>query len=242
MATMPPPELSLIASFALFAGIASGDLEALLAMSRTIRVRKNAQVFAQGAEALSFFVLLDGYVRATKATEDGNEITVRYVSPGEIFGVAAAIGLDHYPATAMAVVDATILSWPSAQWPTLAGKYPALAMNALRTVGSRLQDAHDRVIELTSEEVERRIARTLLRLADQAGRRVEQGIEIEIPLRRQDVGQLTGTTLHSVSRVLSVWEQKGLVLTDHQRIVLRNSSALAAIADGSNPGSIGIRQ
>ena len=123
----------------------------------------------------------------------------------------------------------------------LTGKYPALATNALRTVGGRLQDAHNRVIELTSEEVERRIARTLLRLADQAGRNVEQGIEIEIPLRRQDVGQLTGTTLHSVSRVLSAWEQKGLVLTDHQRIVLRNSSALAAIAEGSDPDSASAR-
>ena len=102
-----PTAVSAISSFPLFDGIAFGDLEALLAASRTIHARKNAQVFAQGAEAQSFFVLLDGYVRATKSTEDGNEITVRYVSPGEIFGVAAAIGLDRYPATATAVVDAT---------------------------------------------------------------------------------------------------------------------------------------
>ena len=193
---------------------------------------KNGEVFAQGGEARFFFVLVDGYVRATKATEDGDEITVRYVCPGEIFGVAAAIGLDHYPATAVAVVDATILSWPSAQWLVLAEKYPLLATNALRTIGGRLQDAHTRVIELTSEEVELRIARTLLRLAEQAGRNVEQGIEIEIPLRRQDVAQLTGTTLHSVSRVLSSWEQRGLVGREHQRIVLLNSRALTAIIGG----------
>ena len=229
-------ELSEIANFPLFAGIASEDLEYLLTLSRTIRVPKNGEVFAQGAEARSFFVLLEGFVRATKLTADGNEIIVRFVSPGEIFGVAVAIGLDNYPATAVAVVDATLLGWPSAQWRTLAGKYPELATNALRTVGSRLQDAHTRVIELTSEEVERRIARTLLRLADQAGRNVEEGIEIEIPLRRQDVAQLTGTTLHSVSRVLSSWEQKGLVHTDHRRIVMRKSSALATIAAGKNPG------
>jgi CRP-like cAMP-binding protein len=90
------------------------------------------------------------------------------------------------------------------------------------------------MIELTSEEVEQRIARTLLRLADQAGRSVEEGIEIDIPLRRQDVAQLTGTTLHSVSRVLSSWEQHQFVQTENQRIILRNSRALSAIADGSN--------
>lgn len=236
---MRRPELSEIASFPVFAGIASKDLGDLLGTSHTIRVRKKGEVFAQGAEAHSFFVLVDGYLRATKTTEEGEEITVRYVSPGEIFGVAAAIGLDHYPATAVAVVDATILSWPSAQWPILAAKYPTLASNALRAVGGRLQDAHTRVMELTSEEVERRIARTLLRLADQAGRKVETGIEIEIPLRRQDVGQLTGTTLHSVSRVLSAWEQSGIVSTDHQRIVLCKSAALMAIADGGNQSQAG---
>ena len=206
-------EPSEIASFPLFAGIASEDLEYLLTLSRPMRVPKNGEVFAQGVKARSFFVLLKGFVRATKVTADGNEIIVRYVSPGEIFGGAVAIGLDHYPATAVAVVDATLLSWPSAQWRTLAGKYPELAANALRTVGSRLQDAHTRVIELTSEEVGRRIARTLLRLADQAGRNVEEGIEIAPPVRLHgvEVGDRlrhvraaggSGGSIHSDRRVL----------------------------------------
>lgn len=230
---MPAAELSSVADLPLFAGFAAEDLQELLSASRTLRLAKNNQVFAQGADARSFFVLLQGFVRATKATVDGEEIVVRYVSPGEIFGVAAAIGLDHYPATATAVVDAVVLSWPSTQWGALAAKFPELATNALRTVGSRLQDAHMRVMELTSEEVERRIARTLLRLVEQAGRAVDGGVEIEFPLRRQDVAQLTGTTLHSASRVLSGWEQKRLISSDRQRIVLRDSSALACIAEGT---------
>lgn len=225
-------DLSAIANFDVFAGMAFEDLEGLLAHSRTVRVVKNGEIFAQGGEARSFFVVVDGFVRATKTTEEGNEITVRYVSPGEIFGVAVAIGLDRYPATAVAVVDTTVLCWPSLRWPIIAEKYPVLAMNALRSIGGRLQDAHSRVIELTNEEVERRMARTLLRLADQAGRKVDEGIEIEIPLRRQDVAQLVGTTLHSASRVLSSWEQKGFVHSAHRRIILRNSDALGTIADG----------
>ena len=221
----------------MFAGLAVADLNELLAASQTVRLSKNDQFFAQGEDARSFFVLLQGYVRATKATAEGEEIVVRYVAPGEIFGVAPAIGLDQYPATAVAVVDAVALSWPSSQWRTLAAKYPELATNALRTVGARLQDAHTRVIELTSEEVEQRIAHTLLRLAEQAGRPVDQGIEIEFPLRRQDVAQLTGTTFHSVSRVLSSWERLRLVSSEHQRIVLRDSIALSRIAEGGRAGA-----
>lgn len=225
-----PVDVSSIAGMPVFASLAAAELKELLSASRVLRLSKNDQVFAQGEAARSFFVLLQGYVRATKATAEGEEIVVRYVAPGEIFGVAPAIGLDQYPATATAVVDAIVLSWPSEQWRALTAKYPGLAANALRAVGARLQDAHTRVIELTSEEVEQRIARTLLRLAEQAGRPVDQGIEIEFPLRRQDVAQLTGTTYHSVSRVLSNWERLRLVASEHQRIILCDSNALSRVA------------
>jgi CRP-like cAMP-binding protein len=216
---MPPVELSSVAGIPLFAGLRAEELEDLLAASQTVRLPKNGQVFTQGADARSFFVLLQGYVRATKTTADGDEIVVRYVSPGEMFGVAAAIGLDQYPATAVAVVDAVVLAWPSTSWPRLLAKYPMLASHALRTVGARLQEAHERIAELTTEEVERRIARVVLRLAEQAGRPVSGGVVIEFPLRRQDVAQLTGTTLHSASRVLSRWEEENVVVSNRQHIV-----------------------
>lgn len=225
-------QLSDVANFQLFAGIAAEDRENLLALSRTLRVPKNTLLFAEGSEAEAFVVLVDGFVRGTKTTEDGEEITIRYVSPGEIFGVAMAIGLNHYPATAVAVVDAVILCWPSAQWRILVERYPALATNALRALGGRLQNAHSRVMELTSEELERRIARTLLALASQAGRNVDEGIEIEIPFRRQDVAQLVGASLHSASRILRSGEQKRIVRSARQRIILCNSDALRMIVDG----------
>src|SRR5690606_5337834 len=178
---------SLVAHLPLFSGLAAPDLDAMLKEGRAQRHPKNTNVFEQGAEARSFFVLLDGHVRAVKTTPDGHQIVVRYVSPGELFGVAQAIGIQNYPATATAVVDSVSLAWPSAAWPRLVEQYPSLATSALQTVGSRLQEAHTRVIEMTTEEVERRVARALLRLVKQAGRKVETGIEIDFPISRQDV-------------------------------------------------------
>ena len=104
--------------------------------------------------------------------------------------------------------------------------------NTLQTVGQRLQEAHTRVIEMTTEEVERRIAHALLRLVKQAGRKVESGIEIDFPISRQDVAEMTGTTLHTVSRVLSAWEQQGLVESGRQRITIRDPHRLFGIAEG----------
>ena len=136
---------------------------------------------------------------------------MRFVAPGEIFGVAKAIGRTTYPATATAVVDSVALVWPSAAWPRLIEKNPALATNALQTVGSRLQEAHTRVVEMSTEQVERRVAHALLRLAKQAGRKVEEGVRIDFPISLQDVAEMTGTTLHTVSRILSAWEAQGWV-------------------------------
>jgi len=223
---------SLVADMPLFVGLAPADLDGILSGARSVRYPKNTAVFEQGAEADSFFVLLHGHVRAMKTIPSGEQIAVRYVAPGEVFGVAMAIGMNRYPATAMAVVDSVVLIWPAAAWPDLAARHPALVMNALQTVGSRLQDAHTRVIEMSTEQVEQRIAHALLRLAKQAGRKVEDGIEIAFPISRQGVAEMTGTTLHTVSRTLSGWEQNGLVESGRQRIVIRDAHRLFLLAEG----------
>jgi CRP-like cAMP-binding protein len=101
----------------------------------------------------------------------------------------------------------------------------------LQTVGSRLQETHARVIEMSTQQVERRVAHALLRLARQAGRKVEQGVEIDFPISRQDIAEMTGTTLHTVSRTLSAWEQQGLVEGGRQRIVLRDPHRLFELAE-----------
>ena len=230
-AGMTSIDRSLISDFPLFAGLNAEALDDILRDAHAARFPRNTAVFTQGGDAHAFFVLLHGHVRATKATPEGEQVLVRYVAPGEIFGVAAAIGLTTYPATATAVVDSIVLVWPSAAWPRLTSAHPALAANAMQSLGGRLQDSHTRIIEMTTEQVERRVAHTLLRLVRQAGRKVEHGIEIDFPISRQDIAEMTGTTLHTVSQILSGWEQQGLVESGRQRIVVREPHKLFTLAE-----------
>ena len=202
---------SVITDLPMFAGVGGDRLDEILNEAQSLRYAKGTNVFEQDAPATSFFILLDGHLRVTKLTPAGQQVVVRFVAPGEIFGVAKAIGRTTYPATATAVVDSVALVWPSAAWPRLIEKNPALATNALQTIGSRLQEAHTRVVEMSTEQVERRVAHALLRLAKQAGRKVEEGVRIDFPISRQDVAEMTGTTLHTVSRILSAWEAQGWV-------------------------------
>jgi CRP/FNR family transcriptional regulator, nitrogen oxide reductase regulator len=228
---MPTVDRSLVAELPLFAGLAPAALDDILREAHSLHHAKNSVVFTEGDEAKSFFVLMHGHVRASKTTPDGQQVVVRYVSPGEVFGVAMAIGLPCYPATATAVDDSVVLVWPAAVWPRLVEKYPALATNALQTVGSRLQDTHTRVVEMSTEQVERRVAHALLRLAQQAGRAVEAGVQIDFPISRQDIAEMTGTTLHTVSRILSAWEEQGLVEGGRQRIVICDAQKLLTLAE-----------
>ena len=87
-------------------------------------IRRTARCSSRATDAHSFFVLLHGHVRASKMTPAGQQVVVRYVTPGEIFGVAKAIGLTKYPATATAVDDSVVLAWPSAAWPRLVAQHP----------------------------------------------------------------------------------------------------------------------
>jgi CRP/FNR family transcriptional regulator, nitrogen oxide reductase regulator len=236
---MPAIDRSVVADIPLFTGIAPDQLDEILREARAVRYAKDTAVFEQGAEANAFYVLLHGHLRVEKTTAQGHQIVVRYVSPGEIFGVAQALAMQHYPATAVAAVDSVALCWPAAAWPRLTSRFPALAANALQTVGRRLQDTQSRVIEMSSEQVEQRVAHALLRLAKQAGRKTEAGIEIDFPISRQDVAEMTGTTLHTVSRILSAWESQGLVEGGRQRIVLRNPHGLFGLAEGQPRSATG---
>jgi CRP-like cAMP-binding protein len=189
---MTKVDSSLVAHLPLFAGFSAADLESILSEARSVRFTRNTAVFQQGEEAHSFFVLLHGHGRASKTTQ---QVVVRYVATGETFGVARAIGLQHYPATATVVDDSVVLVWPSGTWPRLLEKFRALADNTLQTVGARLQETHTRVVEMTTQQVEQRIAHALLRLVKQSGRKVEHGVEIDFPISRQDIAQMTSTTL-----------------------------------------------
>jgi CRP-like cAMP-binding protein len=106
-----------------------------------------------------------------------------------------------------------------------------IALNALGFVASRLHDLQRRYRQAMTERVERRVARTLLRLVREAGRRVDHGVEIDFPISRQDIAEMTGTTLFTVSRLLSAWEDRGIVRSGRQRIVLTKPHALVAIAE-----------
>jgi CRP-like cAMP-binding protein len=227
----PPIDPAVLESIEAFAGLEPTARAAVLGAAQRRRVVTGAEVFGQGEPAQSFFVLLEGRLRVAKLTPEGHQMTVRYIGPGESFGCVAVCGGLDYPAGAMAVEESEVLAWTRAQTQDLAGRFPRIAMNVMRIMGGRIEDMQTRLGEVTHERVERRIARALIRLAAQAGRREAEGVVIDFPLSRQDLAEYAGTTLSTVSRTMSRWEEDGIVALGRQRVVIRRPHALVAIAD-----------
>jgi CRP-like cAMP-binding protein len=228
-----PIDRSVVSDFEIFKSIPPEDIDAVLRLAKPRRLPEETVVFRQGAAAKEFFLLLAGRLRVQQTSPDGQQIVVRHINPGELFGIAPAVRRRDYPGTAVAVVESLALVWPVSQWDAFIGRNPALAVAAMQTVGGRLQEANTRIRELSTEAVERRIAHAILRLVNQAGRKTAKGIEIDFPVTREDIAEMAGTTLHTVSRVMSGWQQKGLVTLGRRRVTVNDAHRLFILAEGS---------
>jgi len=224
-------ELVFAKPVALFEGLDPAALSELHSAARPRALSAGQLFFNEGDLAAAFYVLDKGSVKLTQLTPEGHQVVLRLLTPGDAFGGVAAFGGTTYPIGAEAVTNATALEWPGDVMAGLMERHPRLAINALRFVAARLQDMQVQFRQLATEKVERRVARALLKLVQQASRRVDAGVLIDVPLSRDDIAQMTGTTLFTVSRILSRFEADGLIEAGRQRIVIRKPHGLLSVAD-----------
>jgi CRP-like cAMP-binding protein len=229
------PDPAVLHGMPLFARLDREGLAEVACRAQTRRIPKGVRIFAQGDEAAAGHALIDGRVKIAQTGAEGQQVVIRFIGPGEMFGTLAMFIDGKYPADAVAVSDCVEIHWPAATMTELMERYPGIALNALSIVGRRLGEMQSRLRELSTERVERRVAHALLRLVRQGGRRVEGGVQIDFPLSRQDLAEMTGTTLHTVSRTLSAWEAQGIVESGRQLVVIRKPHALVGIAEDLPP-------
>tara|TARA_R110000787_G_scaffold262422_8_gene367997 strand:+ start:5560 stop:6252 length:693 start_codon:yes stop_codon:yes gene_type:complete len=225
-------DISLIAGLPPFEDMSRADLGDLLSKARSQHFAKGDHIFRQSEDAGNFHVLLDGHIRVVKITSDGEQVIARYISSGEVFGIAMAIGRTTYPANAIAAVDCVVLTWPSSIWQSTVESYPSFSTKTYHTIGSRLQDAQERIVEMATERVEQRVATAILKLIKQTGKPTGDGLQIDFPISRQDLSEMTGTTLHTVSRLMSAWENNGYIKSGRQKVTVIQGDKLQLIAGG----------
>jgi CRP/FNR family transcriptional regulator len=148
-----------------------------------------------------------------------------------MFGEMAVLDGTPYDTTAQCLEDTAVVSIARRDFYDLIQRYPSLSMAVISELSRRLRSATDLVRSLAVDRVEQRIARVLLKLANATGRPTPEGLTIDIPLTRQDVADMTGTTVESAIRVMSKLRRQGLITTHRGRVVLTNVAELRVVAE-----------
>lgn len=221
---------SLLIGLPPFSILDRAQIREMLDQAVSRRYDEGATIFQEGAEAERFFLLLDGYLRVVRTTPDGDQIIVLHISPGQLFGIAPALQRDTYPATSIAAAESIALSWPVSLWSDFTTRYPGFATESYRTLGQRLGQIQETLTEMATQAVEKRVASAVLRMANQSGKKTENGIEIAFPVTRQNISDMTGTTLHTVSRLLSAWQKDGIVESTRKHIVVTDPHRLVILS------------
>jgi CRP/FNR family transcriptional regulator, nitrogen oxide reductase regulator len=203
--------------------------------SSTRSLTRGEALARQGDEARTFYVIDAGRLKLVQLTPEGHELIVRFVGPGEPFGGVVALDAATYPVTALAVEPTELRGWPKETLARLLERFPQVRTNIMREMTAHMTDALTRVRELTTERVGQRLAHTLLRLMRQAGETTGQGVLISHPLTRQELAELTGTTLYTVSRTLSQWQADGILHSTKRRLLVRKPDRLEQLANAPEP-------
>jgi CRP-like cAMP-binding protein len=176
-------------------------------------------------------MVVSGRIKLHQVTIDGAQTFLRVIGPGQILAIVSTLSASTYPATATAERETTVLSWNGKLLDKLFLEIPHLCRNALAVLSSRVQEMQLRFGELAAERTERRLARALLRLANQVGRKQAEGVVLDLSLSRQDLAEMVGTTLFSVSRILGDWQRHQWVQIGRQKVVLLDHPALVRLAE-----------
>ena len=211
-ATTGPNIGSLLARVPLLAQLTEDDSAVLASQSRVDHYERETVIFSQGDPCDRFWLVAEGRVKIVHQSEDGRDVILEMISPSEVFGGAAFFMLAH-PATARSMTQVETISFSSEVYARLVRANPDVAQKLIRMLGGRLHSLMGLQV-LAGERVERRLAHILLKLANRAGRaEPNDGVLITIPLTRQDLADMAGTTLETAIRTMSRFREHGWVET-----------------------------
>lgn len=216
-----------------FQNATDDELQLILKNSIIRTVEENEFFFFQGDAAQYLYILISGQIKLMQSNPNGQQVNLRTIHPWQMFGALGVVRAEAtYPATAQALEDSSALAIESGFLHKMLETSPQMSFDLMTLMTSYIQEMQARYRELATERVEQRVANALIRLAGQTGVRSEKEAAIILSFSRQDVAEMTGTTLYTVSRLFSEWERQGIIETGREKIKILMPHDLVRIADG----------
>jgi CRP/FNR family transcriptional regulator len=214
----------------LFKRLGPDDRARLAAHARVRSYAKGDTIFAEGDASEFFFDILAGRVKVFKMTPTGKDVILEIFSAGDPLGAVAVYTGRPFPASSVALEDTTCLLIPAKDFFALMDRHPSLVRGLLLGLTFRLVELTNRLAELTGGRIEARFARFFLKLAENGGKPGRGGVFIALPLSRQELADLTGTTIETAIRIMSRWGKQSIVHTDKDGFIVQDRQALELLA------------
>lgn len=217
---------------ALYRSLSAEDRARLSEVSAVRAYERGESLFDEGEPSDYLHTILTGRAKVVKLLASGKEVILEIFGPGDPIGAVVAYEGRPYPASAVAVEPTTCLLVRRAPFFALLERHPSLARGFIMGLTQRIVELVKRIPEVASGRVETRIANLFLKLAEKMGVPHVDGVFVPMPLSRQDLADLTGTTIETCIRVMSRWGKEGLVLTEKDGFVVVDRVALEKLAGG----------
>jgi CRP/FNR family transcriptional regulator len=226
------PTQVVLGQIPLFRRVSVEDRDRIADVARLRDYDRGDHVFYEGDPSDFFFIVVSGRVKVYKRAPNGNDVILEMFGAGGPLGAVAAYEARPYPASAAAIEPTTCLLIPRQAFFALLEQHPTLVRGLLGSLSLRLVELTGRLAELTGGRVETRFARLFLKLGDQLGRHERGGQFIPLVLSRQELADLTGTTIETSIRIMSRWGKDDVVRTEKDGFVLIDRATLETVAAG----------
>jgi CRP/FNR family cyclic AMP-dependent transcriptional regulator len=206
--------------------LGSGDAEALMQLVRRRSVRKSQLILRAGAAGDDVVVVLEGHVKLVAYGADRREVVLAIRGPGELIGEMAALAGQRRTATVIAVDDVEVGYLAADELRSFLVSHPDVALVLIRMLVRRLSEADRDRVDLATQDSVGMVAKRLVELATEHGKRVDEGTLIEFSLTQDELASWTGATRETVSRALRLMRRVGWIQTDNRSITVLDLGAL----------------
>lgn len=213
--------------FSIFANLTPAECAIILSMAYEKPFIRRQKLFIEHDAVTQVVLLISGCVKEMQVSQNGGEVILRLDGPGDLVGPAWRSSKQHSTG-AQAMQFSNAFVWDADCFERLAIRFPMVHQNMARILAERLTAMQQRFREVSTDTAASRLSNELLRLVTQMGQQIDG--HIQVSLSREELAQLTATSLFTVSRFLSKWEELGIVTAQREAVLVRNLSALAGVA------------
>ena len=204
----------------LFKEIPADDMEELARVTRMELAKKKETIFLPGESSQQVYLLKTGRVKISRISEEGRELTLVLLEPGEIFGELEILEGSVRDTIAEAMEESQLCVIQKEQFLSLIRKRPELSFRLTKLIGLRLRRIESRVEDLVFRDVPSRLAHLLIQLTEEYGNTSQNGILLSIKITHQEMANLIGSIRETVSATLGEFKKEGLIAFEGRKIII----------------------